>query len=156
MENPIGSGNINERWLNNVYENIKNLENYERLIREGCSSLLDFMQIPLSSRQVIIGATQFKNLKFIITEFRLLLADLSPVLTEKAKIDKFNIILDRIEEAIKNESLFISEKRNASREIIEIKPTELFYDTIKVLHKLKIELFIEIKSILYIQDNNEW
>lgn len=151
MEEFLQSANINEKWLNNIYENIKNLENYERLVREGCQSLLDFMNIPLKDRAVVIGLTQFKNLRFLITEFNLLLADLTPIIQNSDKYDK---ILNNIEKALKNEKLFIKSRIDINNQITEVKPTEFFYQTLDALHGLKRDLFGEIKGILYISSSN--
>ena len=151
MEEFTTTANINEKWLTNIYENIKNLEDYERLVREGCKSLLDFMNIPERNRPIVIGLTQFKNLKFIITEFQLLLGDLTPVLKSSDKYDK---VLDNIERALQTERLFIRTRTNVNNEVIEVVPTEFFYQTLKTLHGLKRDLFKEIKHILYIPTTN--
>lgn len=151
MEEFTTTANINEKWLNNIYENIKNLEDYERLVREGCKSLLDFMNIPERNRPIVIGLTQFKNLKFLVTEFTLLLADLEPVLKTSEKYDK---VLDNIEQALPYERLFIRTKTNVNNEITEVEVTGFFNQTLKTLHNLKRELFKEIKHILYINSSN--
>lgn len=143
------TGNINEKWLNNIYENIKKIEEYERLVREGCSSLLDYVQIPLHNRPMVIGLTQFKNLRFIITEFSLLLADLTPTI-DNGKTKKYTKILKDIEKAIKTEHFFLVSRFDANRNLIETKTTPFFWETIDVLHNLKVELFKDIKHILYI------
>jgi hypothetical protein len=149
------SANINEKWLTNIYENIKKLEDYERLVREGCSSLLDFVQIPLSNRSSIVGQTQFKNLRFLITEFKLLLADLTPIL-EEDKVKEFDRFLNNIDKAISHEKLFLNSSYDVNRTLIETKPTEFFYQTIETIHKLKVDLFRQIKGILYIKSQNEY
>ena len=153
MEEFVQTANINEKWLENIYENIKKLEDYERLVREGCQSLLDFMNIPERNRPIVIGLTQFKNLRFMITEFTLLLADLTPILEEPDKYDK---VLNDIDEALKLERLFLKTMTNVDNEITEVRPTEFFYQTLKTLHNLKRDLFKEIKHILYINTKNEF
>lgn len=154
MEDFLETSNINQKWLNNIYENIKNLEDYERLVREGCKSLLDFMNIPYSSRPVLVGITQFKNLKFLITEFRLLLADLTPVLEKtedkKAMVSKLDEFLKSLDKSLKNEDLFISYSYNEENKLIQTETTPFFYETIDALHAAKVDLFREIKHILYI------
>lgn len=149
MEDYINSANINERWLQNIYENIKKLEDYERLVREGCASLLDYLQIPLAQRPLIIGLTQFKNLKFFLTEFRLLLADLTPIL-DSGKANEYENAISTIDKALEAKGLFLKNNYNANLQLIETKPTEFFYTTIDTLHKLKVDLFKDIKHILYI------
>lgn len=149
MEDYTLTSNINEKWLNNIYENIKKLEEYERLVREGCSSLLDFLQIPIKQREIVLGLTQFKNLRFFVTEFRLLLGDLTPVL-EEDKAKEFKKVIDKVDTALNNEGLFIEKVRNADRQIIEVKTTKFFHVTINSLHNFKVDLFKQIKHILYI------
>lgn len=152
MEEFTNSANINEKWLINIYENIKKLEDYERLVREGCSSLLDYVQIPLANRSSIIGLTQFKNLRFMITEFKLLLADLTPILDQK-KASEFDDFLNQLEKSLRYEKLFLSSSYDVNRRLTETKTTEFFNLTIETLHKLKVDLFKQIKNILYINSN---
>lgn len=153
MEEFTQTANINEKWLNNIYDNIQKLEEYERFSREGCENLFDYLRIPYSKRSIISGITQLKNLKFFITEFHLLLADLSPVINED-KLKNFQSVLNNIQTALPNERLFINEIRDLNRNIIETKPTDFFHQTLECLHILKIDLFREIKHILYIQSSN--
>lgn len=154
MDDLSMSSNINEKWLNNVYENIKKMEEHERLSREGCESLFDFLRMSYEHRKVIIGSTQFKNLSFFITEFGLLLTDLSPVI-KKDTLKKFKNTLDTIEKALGTKALFIDEHYDADGRITETSPTRFFWETIKALNNLKTDLFIEIKDILYIKTHEE-
>lgn len=151
MEDYINTNtsNINERWLQNIYENIKKLEEYERLVREGCTSIMDYFQIPLEQRDTLLGLTQYKNLKFFLTEFRLLLADLSPIL-DSERVKHYDKTIKSIDSALKTKNVFIKQVYSANRELIRSEPTEFFYTTIDLLHDLKIVLFREIKHILYI------
>lgn len=153
MEDFTQTANFNEKWLDNIYENIKKIEDYERLVREGCKSLLDFMNIPSSQRHVVIGQTQFQNLRFLVTEFKLLLADLTPIL-ETNKEEEFDKILTQIDDALLKKQLFLKEEFDVARNLVRANPTNFFYDTINVLHKMKVDLFKVIKHILYIGSNN--
>lgn len=152
MEEFSNSGNINDKWLLNVYENIKRLEEFERMIREGCSSILDFLQIPLHKRAVVIGSAQYKNLRFFITEFRLLMADLTPIL-DKDRVAVFEKTISHIEKALDSDRLFVKSIYDLNHNVIETKPTPFFYETLNILHNLKIELFKDIKDILYIKSS---
>lgn len=147
----VQSANINEKWLENIFENIKKLEDYERLIRDGCKSVLDFLNISPKLRQVVIGDTQFKTISLFVTEFKLLLADLTPVIENEAQ--EFNKVLDSVDKAIKQRNLFVRDVRNTSNNIIEVIPTPFFWETINILHKTKVDLFKRIKNILYINSN---
>lgn len=149
MEDFTQSANINEKWLQNIYENIKKLEDYERLVREGCSSLLEYVQIPLEKRPIVLGLTQFKNLKFFLTEFKLLLADLTPVLNS-SEAKNFYEVINNVDKSLNAQRLFLNCKYNANRQLIETSTTEFFTITIDALHNLKTDLFKQIKNILYI------
>lgn len=149
FESNIQTANINDKWLLNIYENIKNLEDYERLVRDGCKKLLDYLQIPARDRPVVVADTQYKNLQLFVTEFKLLLADLTPVLNpESAKV--FDDALDKIDNAVKTRSLFVKDTRDTNNKVIEVRTTEFFWKTINILHKTKVDLFKQIKNILYI------
>lgn len=154
MEDFISSdtANINEKWLGNIYENIKKLEEYERLVREGCSSVLEFAQIPTKARPVMIGLTQFKTLRFFITEFKLLLADLTPIL-EPEDAKAFDNVLSNIDKALPNEKLFLINYYDINRNLVSTSPTDFFYITLDTLHKIKVDLFKKIKHILYLTHN---
>lgn len=151
MEDPnyIRSGNINDKWLDNIYENIKNLEQYERFIREGCKSILDFLNIPAKDRPMVISETQYKNLQIFASEFILLLADLTPVLDED-KAKEFEATMKTIYEASKNRRIFIKDIYDQNNRLVQIQLTPFFWKTVDTLHDLKVSLFKSIKNILYI------
>lgn len=151
MEDYISSetSNINEKWLQNIYENIQKLEENERIIREGCSSVLDFVQIPLNNREIIIGLTQYKTLKFFLTEFNLLLADLTPILKDDEAKD-FEKVLKEMNNIINLEKLFLDNRYDIKNNLTSCKPTQFFYSTLDILHTLKVDLFKKIKHILYL------
>lgn len=149
------STNINSLWLDNIYENLKNLEALERYAREGCASLFDYLQIPEGSREVIIGDTMYKNLKFIVTELNLLLTDLTPVI-EKEKLKEFREKLNTVGHAVQNKSIFVKDVRNASRNtILSSNVTDFFYDTLEYLTKMRIDVITEIAPILYVRDERK-
>lgn len=150
----LETSNINAKWLDNIYENIKNLEQLERLGREGCTSLFDYMQIPPQQRQYILGDTQYKNLRFIVTELRLLLADLTPVINQEA-LAKFRGALDKVEGFIDNRKLFVREPRNQDKTIKASIPTEFFWKTLFFLCEMKIEIIREIAHILYVRSERK-
>jgi hypothetical protein len=141
--------------LDNVYDNIKLIENYERNAREGCVNLLDYLRIPPTQRSVILGDIMYKNLKFLITEFKLLFTDLAPIINQ-TKLERFNNYLKEVEKNINNRKLFLQEVYDTNRRLKDIKVKPFYYSTLEVLSQLKIELFIEIKGILYVSSSNPW
>lgn len=147
--------NINSLWLINIYENLKNLENYERLAYEGCSSLMDYLQIPPSMRTKELSDTRFKNLRFICTEINLLLTDLTPIVEEDT-LKHVRGIVDTIHKALIHKDMFINEEYSEVRKmLVSSEPTELFYDTLKTLTNMRIILIKEIKPLLFIKEEKK-
>lgn len=146
----IRTANINEVWLSNVYENIKNIEQYERLSREGCVSIMDYVMMPPKDREINAGLIQYKNLRILLTEFILLLADLTPII-RKEKFNKYQESLDALEKVINMEDYLIKRRYDENNKVISINITKNFDDVLKSIHNLKIELFFDIKHILFIQ-----
>lgn len=149
------SSNINSIWLQNIYENIKNLEAMERLAREGCSSILEYLQIPYEARPIIIADTQYKNLKLIYNELYLLLSDLVPVI-KPDEMEKFRDKLDALEEVIKIKKLFVKERYSKNKSnVISSEVTNFFYQTLKFLSNIKIAIIINISHILYVKEEDK-
>lgn len=144
------STNINSKWLENIYENIKNLENLERSAYEGCVSLLDYLQIPPETRHVIVGDAQYKNLKFMVTEIHLLLGDLTPVM-KKERLKSFREQIEMIQNVISERYLFVKEPKNQDRTIKYSQVTPFFEKSLKFLSEIKIEIIKEISDILYVR-----
>lgn len=148
----VQSANINSLWLQNIYENIKKLEEHERIAREGCDNLMEYLGIPADKRDLILGDTQYKNIKFMVTELHLLLGDLTPILDE-TKVKGYKENLNKIEEVISYRKYFVKEPYSSTRGIIiSSKPTPFFFETLRFLSDMKIEIIKDIKHILYIKD----
>lgn len=143
------STNINGLWLQNIFENLKNLENLQRVANEGCTSLMDYMQLTQQQRDIFLADTQYKNLRYIVTEIELLLTDLTPVLRDKA--DEYRNQLDLVKKDIDVASLFITEQVSEDHRIMYRKVTPYFWETIKYLTKLKIEIIKAISKLLYVE-----
>lgn len=148
------STNINTLWLQNIYENLKNLEYMERIAREGCSSILEYLQIPLENQQQILQDTQYKNMKFMVTEMNLLLTDLTPVL-DKEKIKEFRKHLHALETGVNNKALFVDEAYSfTKRKITSSSMTPLFYETISFITNMRVNIINEMASLLYVKKSD--
>jgi hypothetical protein len=143
------SANINQAWLSNVYENLKNLEGLERLAREGCISLLDYVNMPMEIRTIQISDIQFKNLRLMVTEFSLLLTDLTPII-EKTKHDYLKGVVSNIDRIINERSLFIKDSFSQTQNrITKSETTHLYWETITILTELREEVIREIAHLLF-------
>jgi len=153
MAEQFESSNINGAWLMNIYENIKNLEKMERIANEGCHSLMDYFQIPAQERKVILPDMQYKNLRFIVTELKLLLIDLTPVVKENAHKD-FMKSINHLRGIVDNRKIFVVDNYSVQiKGIASSKLTPFFWETLNFTTLLKQKIIKEIAHLLYIDTN---
>lgn len=89
--------NINEKWLDNIYEILMKLETYERLAKEGCSTIIEYIQSSMQNANFNLDMAQLqkKNLDFFITEFEVLLNNVKHMV-DKNKFLKMQLKLARL------------------------------------------------------------
>ncbi len=152
MQENYDSSNINLEWLNNIYDELKVIQNIERLSREGCNSIMEYLNVPISDRDIIIPDTQYKNIKLLAVELDILTTNLLPILN--SKYNQYKEQLDSIFKSIYNRNLFLEEvTRNNQLVSIKILPT--FYTTIKYLIQIKSDLISDIGHLLYLKDEDK-
>jgi len=136
-------------WVKNIMENLKNLEVMERYAREGCQTILEYLQIPYEQRQVIIADVQYKNLRLIINELILLITDLTPVVNPDT-LNTFDGQLKKLTELIKERKSFVKETYNASSNTVTTSSvTELYFKVLETTTSMRREIIKEIRGMLY-------
>ena len=150
MEEIFETTNINLEWLNNIYSELKTIQDIERIAREGCRNLMEYLQIPIDSQKIIMSDTQYKNMRFLALEIDLLITNLAPVI--KDKVQKYKDQLKPILNNINNRSLFIEETRINNR-VVEIYTLPFFHTTIGFLVSIKSEIIKDIAHILYLPED---
>lgn len=159
MENEFSTTNINTRWLENIYENLKNLEEMERVVREGCSSLIEFLQIPPDQRNFVIPMAQYKSLRIMATEIKLLLDDLMPVINPEQLKEyrrKLNNIMgfdEHGQSVLDNQELFIKQVKK-NNQILYCETTLIFNKTLNFISDIKSGIISDIGHILYIKEDD--
>lgn len=143
--------NFNSKWLDNIYENIKKLEEHNRLAKEGCLSLLDYLEMPYEQRERDIGEIQYKNLRFIVNETDLLLTDLIP--TDETEIEKLRKKLEPILKVINSRSVFINDLTDANGFVKATELTPFFYESLNYLDNLRRGIIKQIAPMLYIKED---
>jgi hypothetical protein len=111
-ENIVTQKTITDRWLDNLFESLMRLEQYERLAREGCVSLLEYVQNP----NIDLALIQNKNYGLFMTEFNITLR------SGKRLIEK-NTYLDLLLEYKTILKIELNTKGFLSEEIDEISHT---------------------------------
>jgi hypothetical protein len=147
----ITSANFNEIWLKNIYENITKFEFHEGLARDGCETLFEYLQIPLSEVKTRFADTQYKNLRFMFTQLHLLISDVEPIIKE-VEADKFFKELDDLEKDMNNKKMFIRERYSASRRgIVSSEVTQEFEKKLGDVVQLKRKVINSIKHLIFIE-----
>ena len=84
MENSESSQkNITDKWLDNIFESLMRLESYERLMKEGCEGILEYVQNP----NINLADIQYKNYTLFITEAEILIEDTKHLIDKKRFLD---------------------------------------------------------------------
>jgi hypothetical protein len=146
------SSNINIKWLENIYEQLQVIQNMERLAREGCNNIMEYMQIPFELRNVVLPDVEYKNLRFIVLEMDILITNLTPVLKEKAEGYKNSLapLLTNLDDR----NLFLKEIRK-DKKVIMIETLPLMTSSIMYISEIKSKLIQDIGHLLYIPEENE-
>lgn len=63
---------FSDKWLDNIFDVLMRIEEYERLAKNGCRNLSDYLENP----QIDLAVTQEKNYQFFMTEIQILLNDI--------------------------------------------------------------------------------
>jgi len=120
MENSESSQkNITDKWLDNIFECLMRMETYERLIKEGCESIMDYVQNPNLS----IGDIQYKNYSLFITEAEILIEDTKHLIDKKRFLD-ISLLLNWIKNYENDIGGFLEHKHDMLKheEWNEVKP----------------------------------
>lgn len=154
-EEGFDSTNINPLWLRNIYENLHNLEELERLSREGVPNLVEYANIPEQEREKTIAYLQYKNLRSMVSEMYLLLTDLVPVI-KKDFYDQKKLFLDKLRKKINQKEFFIHAPVNQKlKKVISVKLKPIFDDTVDIMCLMRKDIIEEIASLLYVKQEEE-
>jgi len=151
-KNEFESTNISEKWNENIYENIRNLENMERYAREGCGSIMEFAQLLNNPNyNMIIKEVQYKNAKMMLSEIQLLLTDIRIIIDDEF-YDKIKKLTEGLEKYINKRELFLLERFDTTKsKIIGMELTPFFYKILDKLCELRARIIFEISPILFVK-----
>jgi len=150
-EEGFDATNMNTLWLQNIFENLHNLEEMERLSREGVSNLVDYANLPEKERETMISSLQYKNLKMLVSEMYLLLTDIVPVVRKEFHKEKKQF-LDSVNKRIREKELFIHSPVNQKlKRVIKIELKPFFYITLEIMASMREDIIQEIASLLYVK-----
>lgn len=150
----IESSNIHSKWLENIYNQLMKIQEMELLALEGCSSLAEYLEIPLEMVNVILPEIQYKNLKFLVHELNSLIDNLSPILKDDVK--NYRKKLESIINNIDIRHLFFKDIRDQGQ-IIEIRILPFFKKTLNFILLIKSDLIRhkKVMPILYYEEETK-
>jgi len=152
----LQSSNINSKWLENIYENIKNLEKMCRIAENGFEDINYYITSTQQEKQILLPELQFTNLKSIITELDLLLDDLTPII-EEGFINECHKELSIKKREIKDRNDYIYDVYNPMKKNIlvyrELKTK--FYSDLDSLSLMKRKIISKIGPILYVKADSK-
>ena len=151
MENEFDSININIEWLNNIYGELRIIQDIERLAREGCKNLMEYMQTPINSQRLVLADVQYKNMRFFALELDILIRNLAPIIPKK--IDSYVKRLNPILDNLNKRNLFVEERKINNR-VVEIYTLSFLYKTIDFLISIKSDIIKDIGHILYLKQED--
>lgn len=154
MEDEVSTSNINFKWLDLIYQQLENIQSMERMASEGCTNLVEYVEMPLDMRQIIIADARYKNLRFMANELRLLIDNLKPVLNGKR--DEYFARLLPVLQNIDKRHLFLREVRK-NNQVGYLEVLDMMGRTHEYLSMIKADLINEIGDVLFIknEDNNK-
>lgn len=149
MEEEYQSSNINEAWLKNIYEQLRSLQDLERMGSEGCRNLGEFIQIPIQLQEIIIPETRYKNVRFLALEMNILINNLIPIL--EGDVEKYKARLKFILKNIDNKNLFLKSSKRNNIICLEVMP--FLITTFNLLIEIKSDIIKDIGHLLYIKED---
>jgi len=147
----FSSSNIHLDWLDNIMNQLKDLQDIERLSREGCRSIIEYVSIPPEIAHNFIVETCYKNIQFFIMELHIVVTNLQSTLKEDSK--EYFKRLEFLDKKIKNKKLFVVQKFINNELTLEL--TEIYYKTLDLLIVTKRNLIKDISSLLFIKGDDK-
>ena len=159
MEEGIESTNIHLRWLDNLFDSFIKIQEMEVLALEGCESLMQYLQIPNEMRLTLLPEIQYKNLRFIVRELKLLLDNLSPILKGDDDGDDAKEFAEQLKpliENLDNRELFLKDLKKDNY-IIQIEVLPFLNKSITYALDIKSKLIMnkQVAKILYVSEENK-
>ena len=125
------------------------------MAREGCLSMLDYVQIPAKNKQAFLTDVQYKNMRMIVGEMRLLLTDLVPILDPTVHTNLMKT-LQGLERAIYTRELFVVDNWSVTtNSVTQSKLTPFYFNTLDFLSDLKLRIIKDIAHILYVDNSKD-
>lgn len=149
---------ISNKWLDAIYERLVSLNFHEKLARDGCQSIIQYVNIPHQQLQAL-PQIQLKNLDLSISDFDMMFKDINDVV-------KGNQLKEMKKKLSKIKSLKIGDLNGVSyykfnnvvvkgKQKKKLALTSTFYIMVNELSELRGDLVSSLKHILWKQDDEQ-
>ena len=152
MEEQFESTNIHLEWLKNIYHQITTIQDFERIAREGCRDLMEYLQIPINMQRIVMPEAQYKNLRFMALEIDMLISNCSAVLKTKTK--EYRDRLSPILKNINRRDIFLRDIKN-NNQLMHIEVLSFLTRTIDYLIEIKRDLIQDISPVLFLPEDKK-
>jgi len=163
---------VSDRWLDLIFECLKNLEKYERSARNGSIDLTQYLTLRYDEGFIdqpnIETEIRIKSINLMISEFRILITNFGDIILPKEFIEKCNKVLNwanaernyiaTLEDEKKGNYYTKAEVKryyadgSLTKEILFLITGKKFYSILNELSNLRAELVRELKDILFMLD----
>jgi hypothetical protein len=137
--------NITSLWNKNLLESLLKLQDFERIIRDGSTSITEYLQIS----QDRVPEIQFQHLRMMISEMGILLSNIKRRIN-KAFFLKAKVQLKQMKKVIDldPQDIFIP-LLNQQNHTTNYYLSETFYNYLAVLTQMREEIVSELADILF-------
>jgi hypothetical protein len=154
MEENYESTNIHLKWLENIYNQIRTIQDFERIANEGCRDLMEYLQIPSQMHLLVLPDAQYKNLRFMVLELNILISNLAHVLKKDDKEKEYKERIQVVLNVINNRSMFLKDIKQ-NNQVMRIIPSPMLDKTIKYVGEIKSSLIRDIGGLLFLPEGEK-
>lgn len=143
--NQLQEVNIISLWNKNLLDSLLKLQDFERIIRDGAVSIIEYLQL----NQDRIPEIQFQHLRMMISEMGILLSNIKKR-TDKNFFLKAKVQLKQMKKTmdIFPQDIFIP-VLNQQNHTTNYYLSETFYNYLAVLTQMREEIVTELADILF-------
>lgn len=153
-EQSFETTNINAKVLDNLFENIVRLEQYDRLARNGVQSTNEYILLLTAHGpervKIMIPDIQYKNLKNMINEVLIIIPELKDIMDEK-DIESLKFRAEYINEHMNNRQLFVDEGYSSSKNVVASSTlTPIYYKVLNEVADMRAKILKGLAPIRHI------
>jgi len=143
--NKLQEVNITDLWNKNLYESLQKLQDFERIIRDGSTSITEYLQIS----QDRVSEIQFQHLRMMISEMGIL------IVNAKARINKTFFLKAKVHLKQMKRTIDLTPQEifipiiNQQSHTTTYYLSDTFYNFITILTQMREEVVTELSDILF-------